>query len=111
MNHNTAFPKGVSGYRKGCRCDECKQAERERWQRSRDRRRNGPVPEHVHGTWNGYSNYGCKCLDCLEACRAQYEKAAEYRAANRDKISERRRKYYLEVKAREEAEDKARRTG
>lgn len=94
MSHDPKLPKGVSGYRKGCRCDECKQAERERWQRSRERRLTGPVPAHVHGTWNGYNNYGCRCDECFAACQAQYGRAAEYRAANRDKIAARAREYY-----------------
>lgn len=31
--------------------------------------RRGPVPDHVHGTANGYGNYGCRCPDCREAHR------------------------------------------
>lgn len=23
-----------------------------------------PIPDHVHGTVNGYDNYGCRCEPC-----------------------------------------------
>lgn len=85
-----------SGYRHGCRCDECKAANREQQQAARDRRLNRPIPEHVHGTWNGYANYNCRCDRCLDACRARYPEAAAYREVNRDKLNERRREYYKE---------------
>ena len=51
----------------GCRCTPCKAANVAQWQESRERRKAGPIPEHVHGTENGYRNYGCDCDRCKDA--------------------------------------------
>jgi uncharacterized C2H2 Zn-finger protein len=67
---------------------------------ARERRINGPKPVHVHGTWNGYNNWGCRCDKCLEACRSTYDYAAAWRRVNRaelnDKQRERRQKKRLD---------------
>lgn len=54
-------------YRKGCRCDECREANRkyhlkERWKRRCKIVLGEPVP---HGL-SGYINHGCRC----DVCRA-----------------------------------------
>lgn len=85
------------GYLRGCRCSECKEANRESRRKARERRLNRPIPEHVHGTWNGYANYNCRCMECLNACRARYVDDAAYRKQNREKINQRRREYYRRV--------------
>lgn len=84
------------GYRNGCRCPECKEAERERTREAKRKRLARPTPGHVHGTWNGYANYGCRCPECLVACQQRYPDAQAYREANRDALNEKRRKYYKE---------------
>jgi hypothetical protein len=51
----------------GCRCDDCRAANR-RYQASlKERLRSRDVPDHVHGTSGGYGNYGCRCLRCTDA--------------------------------------------
>lgn len=47
----------------GCRCDECRRANRERSQALRD---SGDPPNHG---LSGYVNYGCRCKTCKEANR------------------------------------------
>lgn len=124
MNHGTP-----TRYRQGCRCDKCVTAMRAYWNRKyhesveraaakaraehqkelRKRRRQGPIPAQVHGTWNGYTNYGCKCELCLEACRARYPQGKAWRDANREELNRKRREYYHNVvKPREAAKEAAR---
>lgn len=51
-----------ASYARGCRCEGCREAMRER--RSRwVAGRSGDIP---HGTKNGYTNYGCRCDACRE---------------------------------------------
>lgn len=85
------------GYDKGCRCDECKAAYRERAREAKERRKSRPIPEHVHGTWNGYANYDCRCSRCLAACQQKYPDSAAWRQANRERLNQRRREYYKET--------------
>jgi hypothetical protein len=40
-----------------------------------------PIPDHVHGTDNGYTNYKCKCPACLEVGRA--ERRRQYKPTGR----------------------------
>lgn len=44
----------------------------------RKRARSRPIPDHVHGTLNGYSNYACRCEFCKAvksaANRGEYRK-------------------------------------
>lgn len=90
-------PHGTAkGYNYGCRCDDCKEANRDRYREAKRRRLARPVPDHVHGSWNGYSNYGCRCSECLVACQRRYPDAQAYREANRDRLNEKRRRYYKE---------------
>lgn len=92
--------------RHGCRCDECREANRlaQRRKRARDK----PTPEHVHGTKSGYSYYRCRCVECLRAWKAYhvpYMKA--YRQRNKERLSvqekARREQRKAEVLAAEEA--------
>lgn len=90
--HVKGAPTGPEGYvHHKCRCDECVTAYQKLGKSPRERRLNGPTPEHVHGTWNGYNNYGCRCAKCLEACRSKYEYAAAWRKANRSELNLRQR--------------------
>jgi len=64
-----------SCYVHGCRLDECRKAANAATMRRRKRRQTD-IPDAVHGTNNGYKNYGCRCGDCREANR---KSMAEYR--------------------------------
>lgn len=67
----------------GCRCPECRRGNLLRKQESDRRRASRPVPDHVHGTENGYTNYSCRCRRCKDnwaaVCRARYLKSKENR--------------------------------
>lgn len=39
------------------------------------------IPERVHGTQNGYTNYGCRCSECRSAWAKSVEEAKERRAS------------------------------
>lgn len=61
------FSHGSTGYANGCRCATCREGhaqQQQNWARSARER---PVPERVHGTRNGYANYGCRCNECRHA--------------------------------------------
>ncbi len=86
--HKITIPIGVEGYViYGCHCPVCKDAYYALGATPRERRRKSPFkPPHVHGTWNGYSNWACPCDLCLSACRkttSEYGQA--WRQANREK--------------------------
>lgn len=92
VEHVAGAPTGPEGYvLYKCRCDECSAAYQKLGKTPRERRMKGPTPDHVHGTWNGYSNYACRCAKCLEACRSKYEYAAAWRKANRKELNLRQR--------------------
>jgi hypothetical protein len=63
----------------GCRCDRCKEANREATAAARDRRQKAGVPPEAHGTVNAYSNYRCRCAECTVA----HTKAARMKKAGR----------------------------
>lgn len=90
--HLPTAPIGAEGWvLYSCRCDECRKAYYALGETPRERRRNGPTPPKVHGTWNGYSNYGCRCQACLDACRETYDYAAGWRKANRVHLNQAQR--------------------
>ena len=62
MKHGTN-----SGYSKGCRCDDCKSANKA-YRKAWAERRRASIP---HGTTNGYANYGCRCDPCKAAHSAR----------------------------------------
>lgn len=51
-------------YVNGCRCDECKSANRAQAFKDRHRRK-GQEPKN-HG-YSGYTNWGCRCEICTKA--------------------------------------------
>ena len=65
-----------TGYNHGCRCPDCCQAHRNRMARYRRKIRSRFVPARVHGTTNGYQNYGCRCVPC-RAAAAEAERRAQ----------------------------------
>ncbi len=77
MKHGT-----VGGYtNNGCRCPECRAAQRTYAAQRRALRRQESTPENVHGTENGYTNYGCRCVPCRTAHAATARHARTTRAA------------------------------
>jgi hypothetical protein len=55
-----------SGYADGCRRDACKAYNTGRHRKWRKRQKLDPGSA-IHGTENGYNNYGCKCWPCKNA--------------------------------------------
>lgn len=95
---------------RGCRCDECRAANRA-YKRAWEARRQKPVlaqDSPLHGTVNGHKHYGCRCEPCVEAKRAKdredYQKdPARKRASNQawiarndERYRARRSEYYAE---------------
>lgn len=90
--HIPGAPIGAEGYVEyKCRCPECRDAYHALGETPRERRRNGPTPSWVHGTWNGYSNYGCTCERCSEANRAKYGQGEAWRRVNRAELNRKQR--------------------
>jgi hypothetical protein len=73
----------VYTYRKGCRCEKCRQANYRTNQRWREKVAGAATPPGVHGTVNGYKFYGCRCDACRKANSDQIAKAAARRARMR----------------------------
>lgn len=55
------------GYSAGCRQFCCKRAHAEFNAIRKQIRIARGIPEHAHGTTNGYSNYDCRCDACMIA--------------------------------------------
>lgn len=53
----------------GCRCADCREANRVACRQARLKRLSRPIPESVHGTMNGYNQYECRCPRCMQASR------------------------------------------
>lgn len=76
MREESTFPDtrkhNRSTYTEGCRCKRCKKAaafyQRQRRQANAD---GGHVPDHVHGSANGYTYWGCRCIACMDAYGAR----------------------------------------
>ena len=69
----------LSRYAKGCRCDDCKGANRERtraWRRAHATVDTQAIP---HGA-SGYTNYGCRCETCTDGHRVRCN---DYRSTRR----------------------------
>jgi len=58
-------------YNQGCRCDKCKKANADAMAFYRANKLSKPIPDRVHGTVNGYTNYNCRCQPCKDAHAAQ----------------------------------------
>lgn len=70
-----------SKYQADCRCDECRAAAAAYQRKKVAQRKNSPKPDHIHGTTNGYSNYGCRCSDCRRAWAAELKRRKAVRIA------------------------------
>ena len=87
---HAATPKpithGLTGYRRGCRCNTCRQANTHAQQQAKARRRANPsaADRAGHGKATTYCNYACRCEPCKKAqsidnaarVRARKEKSA-----------------------------------
>lgn len=60
--------------KRGCRCEDCREANNVYGRRKRAERRqsiaDGGMPTRLHGTVTGYSNYCCRCDGCRGASAA-----------------------------------------
>jgi hypothetical protein len=59
-----------SAYNHGCRCPDCREANRIRCLDQRERLRQRTIqadPAVPHGTTGGYKNWGCHCVKCTIA--------------------------------------------
>lgn len=56
-------------YAKGCRCDDCREAQRKRCAEMRADRAKDPsrADRAGHGKSSTYKNYGCRCAPCSKA--------------------------------------------
>jgi hypothetical protein len=77
-NHGTP-----SAYNKGCSCDDCRAAHRERVNRSLARMRaRGLAPDDPrHGHHNTYKNWACRCDPCRAAHSAEMKRRRPGKAA------------------------------
>lgn len=58
----------------GCRCADCREANRLACKAARLKRLARPIPDHVHGTMNGYNSYACRCEPCMQA-KQEYQRS------------------------------------
>ncbi|PWI08359.1 hypothetical protein DIZ27_23255 [Streptomyces sp. NWU339] len=73
-----------STYRKGCRCDDCREAHRQRCSEWRESKKQDPTAADWagHGKTSTYKNHGCRCAPCR---RANTEYWRVYRAQRRER--------------------------
>jgi len=64
-----------------CRCPECRAVAMVATKKYKANRIKRGVPDHVHGTPNGYHNYDCRCQPCTKAYSA-YKRAQKLRRAS-----------------------------
>jgi hypothetical protein len=71
----------VTGYSYGCRCDKCREAERNR-KKQIGKKLKADTTDPRHGTSTGYM-YGCRCLKCTTAntYACKIRKYKRYKAA------------------------------
>ncbi|WP_242882651.1 hypothetical protein [Actinomadura litoris] len=75
----------ASGYKRGCRCDDCRRAHADvTAAQTRNRLiRAAADPSLIpHGTQTGYINWRCRCEECAAANRAQRSPDADARPSN-----------------------------
>lgn len=65
-------------YNKGCRCKLCTEIATITHQRQIEDNRKKSIPNHVHGTANGYRYWSCRCTPCTRAhtadCKAFHDR-------------------------------------
>lgn len=70
----------LSRYVKGCRCEQCTEANRERTRARRAAHAGTPAEEFRHGA-TGYTDYGCRCETCKDGHRVSCRESQLRRAA------------------------------
>jgi hypothetical protein len=73
----------ASAYRKGCRCDQCREwsaASKRRW-RAGDGPGKTPAGQQSHGAW-AYKHWACRCDVCTAANTTQMREYLERRRRN-----------------------------
>ena len=78
----------------GCRCEPCRQAEREYQEARRGPLKPRRTPPQ-HGTASCYSNLGCRCAPCRAAQSSRHK---GYAAKNAEKIEMSRREWQMKRK-------------
>lgn len=75
----------ITGYRRGCRCANCRQANTQAVARSKATRYSDPTAADRagHGKRTTYNNYGCRCAPCKEAQSRANKRYAESRKQRR----------------------------
>lgn len=71
-------------YRRGCRCNDCRQAHaayQRKWRQQNRTKKRAPLS---HGR-NGFANYGCKCTICVTAQRENGKRYTTQDQRNVDK--------------------------
>lgn len=75
-----------NGYNSGCRCAECKNFNRIKVKKYRDKIKEkglrGPIKKEYHGTRTGYEMYKCRCALCKECNK---KRSAYWRNKNKFK--------------------------
>jgi transcriptional regulator with XRE-family HTH domain len=66
LSHTAPLHGTPYRYSRGCRCDECKEAQRELRRQMKER---GPKK---HGTMSAYTNYSCRCTKCKRWAKRNY---------------------------------------
>ncbi|MCL8016921.1 hypothetical protein [Streptomyces sp. AS02] len=77
---------GITGYRRGCRCADCRKANTNAQTRRKAARRADPTAADRagHGKYTTYSNYGCRCAPCTQAQSRANKHYADLRKQRRE---------------------------
>lgn len=97
---------GWMGYKRGCRCDECRAANTRMYKAGYERRRQrAATADFQHGA-SGYGNWGCRCETCTKAhsaaCRPARERLLAKYASTGDGGRRRWTQQELELAARDD---------
>lgn len=64
-------------YRRGCNCEQCRAANTATALTQKNIRKQKEMPKELHGTHNGYQNWGCHCEPCKAAGALQHQLATK----------------------------------
>jgi DNA-binding CsgD family transcriptional regulator len=62
-------------YQRGCNCEKCRAANTATARKHRENRKLKEMPKEIHGTSNGYQNWGCLCDPCKAAGALKHQLA------------------------------------
>lgn len=85
------IPHGrLVGYSRGCRCDQCRQANTQYQARRKAERRKDPTAADRagHGKTTTYINYGCRCQPCKEAQSRSNKHYAQLRKERQEGLAQ-----------------------